>query len=71
MRKLIIEKLDVKKVNEVIAEAPATATLNLCEEEVVLKEEMVINHSYINPGRQMMILNIGALVSIAGISWIT
>ena len=33
--------------------------------------EMVINHTYTDLGQQMMILDIGAPVSIAGILWMT
>ena len=44
----------------------ATATVNQCE-----SLEMVINYTYTDMGRQMMILDIGATVSIAGVSWMT
>ena len=37
--------------------------------EVLVTEEMVINYTYTDLGRQMMILDIGAPVSIAGVSW--
>ena len=63
----MVEKLDgkVEKVNEV------TANVNLCEEGFVVGEEMLINYTYTDLGRQMMILNIGAPVSLAGVSWMT
>ena len=48
---------------------PDSPTLvNLCE-EVEAGKELMINYTYTYLGRQMMILDIGAPVSIAGISW--
>ena len=48
-------------------ETPAsTEAINLCE-----FLEIVINYTYKDMGCQMMILNIGAPVSIAGVSWMT
>ena len=59
---MILEKLDVKMVK-----TPATvATVNFCE-----SPEMIINYTYKDMGGQMMILDIGAPVSIAGVSWMT
>ena len=46
-----------------------TSTVNLCEEGFNLSEEMLVN--YTDLGRQMMILDIGAPVSLAGVSWMT
>ena len=43
VRKLIIDKLDVKKVNEVLTEVAATAIVNLCNQDVLTGEEMLIN----------------------------
>ena len=60
IKEIILEKLDDKRV-----ETPAlTAAVTLCE-----SPEMVINYTYKDMGRQMMILDIGAPVSIAGVSW--
>ena len=36
-----------------------------------MAEEMQINYTYTESGKQMMILDIGAPVSLAGISWMT
>ena len=36
IRKLIVEKLYVRKVNEVTREAAATAIINLCDKDVVV-----------------------------------
>ena len=66
MRKFVVEKLDGKTAN--VNEVTATANVNLCE-ELVEGEEMVINYTYTDLGRQLMILDIGAPVSLAGKSW--
>ena len=63
IKDLIHKKLDVKLVTP----DPPT-TVNLCE-NAKEGEEMVINYTYKDLGRQMMILDLGALVSIAGASW--
>ena len=47
-----------------MVETPETATVNLSE-----SLEMVINYTYRDMGHQMVILDIGAPVSIAGVSW--
>ena len=46
---------------------PDAAAVMLCWEA----KEVMINYKYTNLGRQMMILNIGALLSLAGMSWMT
>ena len=48
---MITEKVDVKRVNEVSAEASLTA-FNLCNQEVVIGEDMTINYTYTELGRQ-------------------
>ena len=52
---MILEKLDVK----IVETALTTAAVNLCE-----SPEMIINYTYKDMGRQMMILDIGAPVSV-------
>ena len=47
----------------------ASLSVNLCEEGLSLSEEFLIN--YTDLGRQIMILDIGAPVSLAGVSWLT
>ena len=42
--------------------------VNLCE-EVTVGEELTINYTYTDMGIQMIISDIGAPVSIAGVSW--
>ena len=46
-------------------------TVNLCSQELDVAEEMemTINYTYKDSGRQLMILDIGTPVSLAGISW--
>ena len=63
IKELIHKKLDVKMVTP-----DPPAAVNLCENAAVA-EDMVINYTYTDLGRQMMILDIGAPVSIAGVSW--
>ena len=67
---MIAEKLNVKQVNEVSTEVSPTA-INLCNQEIAMAEEMQINYTYTESGKQMMILDISAPVSLAGISWMT
>ena len=67
---MIAKKLDVKQINEVTAEFSPTA-INLCNQEIAMAEEMQINYTYTESGKQMMILYIGTPVSLAGISWMT
>ena len=66
IKKMILEKLDVKIVDKV---PDPPAVVNLCE-KVSIGEDLMINYTYKDMGRQMMILDIGAPVSIAGVSWI-
>ena len=57
-----MEKLDVKMVQTPLL----TVAVNLCE-----SPEMIINYTHKDKGHQMMILDIGVLVSIAGVLWMT
>ena len=41
-------------------------SVNMCE-EVEAGKELMINYTYTDMGRQMMILDIGAPISIAGV----
>ena len=43
-------------------------SVNLCE-EYTMNEEFLVNYS--EKGKQIMILDIGALVSLAGMKWMT
>ena len=60
IKKLIQEKLDIKLVET------TAAAINLCE-----SPEMMINYTYKEVGCQVMILHMGAPVSIVGVSWMT
>ena len=62
---MILEKLDVKIVDKV-PDPPAVVNLY---EEVLIGEDLMINYTYKDFGRQMMILYIGAPVSIYGVPW--
>ena len=64
----MLEKMETKKFHEVSAESSTTA-INLCSQEVVEEMEMTINYTYKDSGRQLIILDLGAPVSLAGISW--
>ena len=63
MRKNFLEG-KLANVNEV------TANVQLCE-GLVEGEEMVINYTYTDLGKQVMILDIGAPVSLSGTAWMT
>ena len=69
IKRLILEKLDVKKV-DVPQDSKTSTAINLCQ-EVSSSEEMVINYTYTYMGCQLMILDIGAPVSVLGIPWMT
>ena len=60
---MISKKMDVKIVGSESAKA-----VNLCEITLSM-EDMVINYTYTDQGRQMMILHIGIPVIVAGIPW--
>ena len=60
---LLNKKTDVK----LIGQDPPTS-VNLCEATEV-SEDMVINYTYKDQGRQMMIQDLGTPVSVAGIPW--
>ena len=64
----MLEKMETKKIHEVSTESSAMA-INLCSQEVVEEMEIAINYTYKNSGRQIVILDLGAPVSLAGISW--
>ena len=61
----MLEEMKTKKIHEVTSESPTT--INLCSQEPDVAEgmELVINYSYKDSRRQLMILDIGAPVSLA------
>ena len=64
----MLEKLSTAKVHEVSTDA-AVKTVNLCGQDLLEEMELSINYAYKDSGQQMMILDCGAPVSLAGISW--
>ena len=60
---MLLEKLDGKIVDTTTKVPETPAVVNLCE-EVSIEEELMINYMYKDMGKQMMILDIGAPVSI-------
>ena len=67
---MMTKKIDVKHVNEVSTDVSLTA-VNLYNQEFVMGDEMTINYTYTEFGKQIMILDIGAPVRLAGIPWMT
>ena len=65
----MLEKLDTKIIQEVSAQESSAVSVNLCSQDVVEEMEMTINYTYEDSGQQLMILDLGAPVSLAGISW--
>ena len=59
IKELLSKKLDVKLVGQ-----DPPANVNLCD-NMVVPEEMVINYTYTDQGRQIMILDLRAPVSVA------
>ena len=65
--KKMLEKLSSTKVHEVSTDT-APKTVNLCGQDLPEEMELSINYAYKDSGRQLMILDCGAPVSLAGIS---
>ena len=64
----------MKKIYVKIVETkPEAAAVNLCEEakDIEVAIEVMVNYTYTDLGRQMMILDIGAPLSLAGVSCMT
>ena len=66
--KKMLEKLSSTKVNEVSTDT-TLKTVNLYGQDLPEEMELSINYAYKDSGRQLMILDCGAPVSLAGISW--
>ena len=62
----MLEKLDPKKVHE----ASADKMINMGNTELELAEELNINYTHNDLDKQLMVLDIGAPVSLAGIPWV-
>ena len=65
----MLEKLSTTKVHEVSTQDTTVKTVNLCGQDIAEEMELSINYTYKDSGRQLMILDCGAPVSLAGISW--
>ena len=61
IKEILLKKVDIKMI-EMRLDA---AVVILCEES----KEVMINYTYTNLGRQILILYIGAPLSLAGVSW--
>ena len=61
IKDLISTKLDIKT-------SDSPKAINLCKNSAVV-EDRVINYTYTDQERHMMILDIGAPVSVAGVPW--
>ena len=69
IKKLILEKLNIKMVDTNTSEPPAAVNLYEEVKEISVAKEVMVNYTYTDLGRQMMILDIGAPVIISGVSW--
>ena len=56
--KFLTEKVKVKRVNEVTTEVTPATAVNLCNQNIMMGEELQINYTYTDLGRQLMILDI-------------
>ena len=65
---MIVEKMDVMRVNEISTEVTLARAINLCIQDVVIGEEMRIKYAYTDLRRIMMLLDIGVPVSLVGVS---
>ena len=63
----MLERLNSTKIH--VSMDAALKTINLCGQDLPEEMELSINYAYKDSGRQLMILDCGALVSLAGISW--
>ena len=64
--------MDAKRIHEVSIQESSPTSVNLCGQDGggdIEEMEMTIYYTYKDSGRQLMILDLGAPVSLAGISW--
>ena len=66
----MLKEMHTKKVHEVSMNETSAKSINLCNEELHEEMQLSINYTYKDSRRQLMILDCGAPVSLAGISWI-
>ena len=65
----MLENLSTTKIHEVSTQDTTVKSVNLCSQDIAEEMELNINYTYKDSGRQLMILDCGAPVSFAGISW--
>ena len=65
----MLEKLSTTKVHEVSTQETSVKLVNLCGQDIAEEMELTMTYIYKDSGRQLMILDCGAPVSLAGISW--
>ena len=61
--------MNTKKVHKVSTHETSVKSVNLCGQDIPEEMELNINYTYKDSGRQLMILDYRAPVSLAGISW--
>ena len=62
--------MNMKRVHEVSVTDTSTKSVNLCSQELPEEVELSINYIYKDSCRQLIILDCGAPVLLAGIPWI-
>ena len=64
-----MKKIDVK----IVETKPEAAEVHLCEEakDIEAAKEVMVDYTHTDLGRQMMILDIAAPWSLAGVPWIS
>merc|ERR1712240_913301 len=67
--KKLLKEMHTKKVHEVSKNETSVKSVNLCNQELPEEVELNINYTYKYSGRQLMILDCGAPVSLARLSW--
>ena len=73
IKELILKKVDIKMIETKPKASELPAAVNLCEEvkEITVAKEVMVYYTYTDLGRQMMILDIGAPLSLACVFWMT
>ena len=67
--KKMLKEMHTKRIHYVSNNETSVKSVNLCNQELPEEVELSINYTYKDSGRQLMILDCGAPVSLAGISW--
>ena len=67
--KKMLKEMNTKRVHEVSVTDTLAKSVNLCSQELLEEVELIMNYTYKDSGRQLMIFDCGAPVSLAGIPW--